>query len=171
MKTMIRVGLMAAVVGAILLSASGLYAGQDWNTPEGEAKKEAHFKKMTEELGLNPEQKTALDKDREEFAAKSKDLKNKMHAAKSNLKEELDKPTPDKGRVDSLIAELKNLAGQQIQYRVDKVMATKQILTPEQFSKMKSSMDKGKHDKRPHHGNKGDDGHGDKGDHDSHDVI
>lgn len=171
MKTMIKVSLMTAVVGAILFSVSGLYAGQDWNTPQGEAKREAHFKKMTEEIELTPQQKEALDKDRKEFTAKSKDLKDKMQAARASLKEELNKPTLDKGRVDNLIAELKNLAGQQIQYRVDKVMAMKQILTPEQFSKMKESMGKRKHDKGSGHGNKGECKPGDKGGHDSHDMI
>lgn len=164
MKTRIEKGLVAVAVAAMVFSTVGIYAEASGNAPQRTEKKEAHFKKMVEELQLTAEQQKQFTKEREEFAMKSKDLKEKMRSTRSSLKAELEKPALDKGRVNSLAAELKNLVGQQIQNRVDKVMAMKQILTPEQFSKMKCSMEGKRHDK---HGNKGK--HKDKGD--LHDVI
>ncbi|MBN2452805.1 MAG: periplasmic heavy metal sensor [Candidatus Omnitrophica bacterium] len=136
-------GFMAVVTAAaVIFSAAFVYAGEMRGVPQGAAKRDAHFKKMAEELKLTPEQKDALDKDRAEFMAKSKDLKEKIRAARVALKEELEKPVTDTARVNTLVADLKNLVGQQIQYRVDKVTAMKRVLTPEQFGKMKASMEK-----------------------------
>ena len=165
MKTTIRRSMAMAVAAAMVLSATGLYAGDNWNSKQGGADREARFKKMTEELQLTPQQKEALDKDRAEFGSKSKDLRDKMQAARTSLKQELDKPTLDNGRIDALATELKALSGQQIQNRIDKVMAMKRILTPEQFNKMKSSMESHKKDRQGKHGNKdsAEGGHGSQG--------
>ena len=171
MKKMIRRGLVLVVIAAMTLSAASIYAGDAGSAAQGDFKKDAHFKKMAEELQLTPQQKAALEKDREEFSAKSKALRDKMQITRKSLKEELDKAATDKARVESLVTELKNLYSQQIQYRVDKVMAMKQILTPEQFNKMKSSMESRKHDKDGKHGYK-DKGKGEgKGDHGPDDMI
>lgn len=168
MKTKMGRGLAAAVVAAMLFSQTGVYAYESGDPAQCEAKREAHFKKMTEELKLTLKQQEQFTRERKEFASKSKDLKAKMQSLRSSLKAELEKPALDKGQVDNLTAELKNLAGQQIQNRVDKIIAMKQILTPEQFSKMKCSMEKD-HGKRGKRG-KGDKyGHKDKGA--SHDMI
>lgn len=111
---------------------------------EHKKRMEEHFNKMASEIGLTAEQKAALDKDRAEFMANSKDLKAKMRAAKKSLKEELDKAATDQAKVAALVKELTDLSAQQIQYRVDKVMAMKRVLTPEQFAKMQDAMEKHK---------------------------
>ena len=144
--------LAVVIVTVMALSTAVIYAEDMGDTTQDMTKREAHYKKMTEDLKLTPQQKTALDKDREEFAAKSKDLKEKIRAARASLKEELDKPKADVARVNSLTADIKNMVGQQIQNRVDKVMTMKQILTPEQFSKMKDSMKHRKHGNYNKHG-------------------
>lgn len=174
MNTKIRKYFVLAMVAAMALSTAMVYAEDAAITPQkqGEVKSDAgcppmdeakmaehakkmeeRSKKMAEELGLAPEQKMALDKDRAEFSAKLKDLREKIKAARTNLKAELDKPVADAAKANSLATEVKNLVGQQIQYRVDKVMAMKQILTPEQFSKMKSSMEKHKKEFKGKHEN------------------
>jgi len=151
---MTKASFMAVVIMAMVFSATCLYAGGAWNATQGEGGKEAHFKKMVEELQLTPQQKEALDKDRAEFDAKSKDLRDKAHQARMDLKQELDKPTSDKSRIGALASELKALAGQQIDNRIDQVMALKKILTPEQFDKMKSSMERHMKDRPGKHGYK-----------------
>lgn len=164
MKTMLRVALIVAVAMAVAFSSTAVYAVGADNSQPMKAKMGERFKKMTEELNLAPEQKATLDKSHEEFATKVKELREKMRAARVSLKEELDKATTDMARVASLVAELKDLAGQQIQHRVDSVIAMKKVLTPEQFTKMKSSMEKHKKEFKEKYG-KGDwhgEGHGDK---------
>jgi len=159
MNTEIGRSLAAAVVAAMVFSQSGVYAGETVNTPQDAAKKEARFNKMSEELQLTPQQKEQLTKEREEFASRSKDLREKIQTARTGLKAELEKPAPDKAKVNSLVTEIKNMVGQQIQNRVDKVMAMKQILTPEQFNKMKAPMKERKQyrrDKHEKHGYKND---------------
>lgn len=152
-------GLAVAIIAAMLFSLSGAYAYEGGDTPKNEARRDAHFKKMTEELKLTSEQQEQLTKDREEFFSKSKDVREKMKAVRTDLKAELDKPSIDKARVDSLVAEMKNLVGTQIQIRVDKVIAMKKVLTPEQYQKMKESKKDWKNGKS----GKGDKRHG-KGD-------
>lgn len=132
--------LAVLVAGTMVFLQTFGYAGETGNAEQYTAQKEAHFKKMSEELQLTPGQKEQLAKEREEFASKSKDLREKIQTARTGLKAELEKPVPDKAKVNSLVAEIKGMVGQQIQNRVDKVMAMKQILTPEQFSKMSASM-------------------------------
>lgn len=159
MNTKIGRSLAAAVVAAMVFSQSGVYAGEALNTPQDAAKKEARFKKMSEELQLTPQQKEQLTKEKEEFASRSKDLREKIKTARTGLKMELEKPAPDKAKVNSLVTEIKDMVGQQIQNRVDKVMAMKQILTPEQFNKMNASMKEHKQhrrDKNEKHGDKND---------------
>lgn len=174
--------LALAVIAVMFFSAPAIYAEdastgtqvqaapQDGNKEGGECpqmdeakmaehkkRMEEHFNKMASEIGLTADQKAALDKDREEFMVKSKDLKTKMKAAKKSLKEELDKAATDEAKVAGIVKELTDLSAQQIQYRVDKVMAMKKVLTPEQFTKMQESMKKhkgemkGKRGMRPPH--------------------
>jgi len=152
MKTNIGRSMAMAVAFVMVLSQSCVFAGGEGNAAQCANDKEAHFKKMSDELKLTPQQREQLTKQREEFTAKSKDLRDKMQASRAGLKAELDKPAPDKAAVDNLVSEMKNMAGQQIQNKVDKVLAMKQILTPEQFTKMGESMKDRKHGK----GEKGD---------------
>jgi Spy/CpxP family protein refolding chaperone len=133
MKTKVGIGLAVVVVAAMVLSTTGAYAMGGWG---GKKDMEAHFKKMAEELKLTPEQKAQLDKQRGEFMAKTQALREKIKAMRTSLRQELDKPASDKTRIDSLVAELKDVVGEQIRIKVDSIIALKQVLTPEQFARM-----------------------------------
>jgi len=157
MKTNMKGVLAVAVVATMVFAAAGAYA-EGWGGQGGKGGKEGHFKKITEQLQLTPQQKAELDKQREAFMAKTKDLREKMRAVRTALKTELDKATPDKAQITGLIDQFKDLVGQQIQTRVDKVMAMKQVLTPEQYTKMTALREehkaewqkkKGEHGDRP----------------------
>lgn len=147
---------LAAVIAVTVFSQSGVYAGEIADAEQYAAKREARFKKMSEELRLTPQQKEQLTKEREEFISRSKDLREKVRSARAGLKAELERPAPDKAKVNSLTAEIKDLVGRQIQNRVDKVMSMKEILTPEQFNKMKATMKRYKQNKRGKHEKYGD---------------
>ena len=144
-----RIGRVLAIslVAVMLCSLSGAYAYEGSDTSKDESRSQAHFKKMTEELKLTPQQQEQITKDREQFAAKSKDLRGKMKTVREDLKTELDKPVPDVTRVNGLVAQMKDLVGAQIQSKVDKIMVMKRVLTPEQFKKMGESMKNWKHGK------------------------
>lgn len=163
MKTNISRYLAAVVVAAMVFSQAGAYAGDTENTGKDAGDKETYIKRMSEDLQLTPQQEEALTRDREEFTSRSKGLKESIRSARTGLKEELEKPAPDKVKVDSLVAEIKDMIGRQLQNRVDKVMAMKKVLTPEQLNKMKESMKAHKDKKRGKHNKP--DKCGDKDDH------
>ena len=140
MKMHMRKGLTVAVAVLMVVAATNAWAGEGWKGEKSEEERAAHFEKMTKELGLTADQKAALTKQRESYGASTKALREKMKATRTQLKEELDKPTPDKAKINAIIAQKKELVGQQMQLKVDKVLAMKQILTPEQYAKMKTKM-------------------------------
>ena len=141
MKTCMGKGLAIAVAVVMVVAASSAWAGEGWKDGKSDAEKTARFEKMTKELGLTADQKAALTKQREAYGASAKALREKMKASREQLKTELDKPAPDKAKIDAIIAQTKDLVGQQMQAKVDKVLAMKTVLTPEQYAKMKAKMD------------------------------
>jgi len=131
--------IMAVVaVAAMVVLASNAYAGEGWGSNKGENGMKKNFDKMAQELNLTAEQRAALDKERETTIPKIKALRDKIRASREQLKTELDKARPDKAKLALLVEEMKNLTGEQIQMKIDKILAMKTILTPEQSAKMKS---------------------------------
>jgi len=147
MKKRMKKQVVMAVVAALVLWAVGAWAGEGMRCGKDDPARFEHAQKMDkiiDELGLSSVQKDEIKKQRADFAAKSKELREKIRSTRSELKNELDKPTADKARLDGLTGDLKTLVGQQIQNRVDSVIAMKQVLTPEQFGKMKNLVEKRK---------------------------
>ncbi|MBN1526583.1 MAG: periplasmic heavy metal sensor [Candidatus Omnitrophica bacterium] len=147
MRTIMNKAVAIAVVMALILSA-GPVCAYEGRGPEGMGKERydrgGKFEKISENLGLSAEQKEQLKKDREATLAKTKELKEKIQAARKDLKAELEKPAPDMARVNGTVTQLKDLMGQQIQARVDKVISLRKILTPEQFKKMQDLIEEKK---------------------------
>jgi len=140
MKKKIVMTISLAVV-AVFLATASLYA-EHYSKDKGEK-----FEKLTKELGLNPEQKTQLDSQREAFKAKNEAVWKKLKAKKEELRNELEEPSVDRGKINATIEDIKSLTGEKLNNRVDKILAMKSTLTPEQFSKLQEKMRK-KHGKR-----------------------
>ena len=155
MKMKLRYMPAIALAAMMVFSAAGAMAGGMPGKGCNGGSKEARFEKMAEELGLTAEQKAKLGAHKESFMPRAKALKEKIRAAREALKNELDKPVPDNASIASLVAELKGLAGEQIQLRVDKVLEMKKVLTREQYAKMKDMMEKGKEEFRSRRENGG----------------
>jgi len=147
MKKKILRAVSLAVI-AVFLFGSSLYAEHGCKPGEGK------FDKLTEELGLSPEQKTQLDAQREAFKSKNEAAWEKLKAKKEELRAELEKPTVDRAKVSAIIEDMKNLEGEKLNNRVDKILAMKSILTPEQFTKLQDKMQKKRKEfkKRMKHG-------------------
>jgi len=140
MKKKIVMTISLAVV-AVFLATASLYA-EHYSKDKGEK-----FEKLTKELGLNPEQKTQIDSQREAFKAKNEAVWKKLKAKKEELRNELEEPSVDRGKINATIEDIKSLTGEKLNNRVDKILAMKSTLTPEQFSKLQEKMRK-KHGKR-----------------------
>ena len=159
MKTKMMKVMATVIAAAMVFSVSFAYAGEGWGSQKSEADMKKHFNKMAEDLKLTAEQKAALEKQREETGPKMKALKEKQRASREQLRAELDKATPDKAALAAIVEDLKNLTGEQMQMKIDKVLAMKKVLTPEQSAKMKGIME----EKKEFKGKQGD--KGDKGNH------
>lgn len=155
MKAKMMKVMAMAVVAAMVFSVASAYAGEGWGGKKSETDMKKHFDKMAEELKLTPEQKATLEKQREATGPKMKALREKQRAAHEQLRAELDKATPDKAKLTALVDEMKSLAGEQIQMRIDKVIEMKKVLTPEQSAKMKSIMEEKKKEFEAKRGDKG----------------
>jgi Spy/CpxP family protein refolding chaperone len=117
--------------------------------------KDKHFEEMSKGLGLSNEQKDALLKHREATKPKMEELREKSHAARQALMAEIDKTTPDKERISSIVAQMEELAGEKVQAMVDRMLFMKQVLTPEQSAKMREIMEKKKEEFKGRRGGRG----------------
>jgi Spy/CpxP family protein refolding chaperone len=96
---------------------------------------------ITKTLNLSPAQKEQLKQQRATDARAWKELWEKLAAKRLELKAELEKPAVDQAKISAIIADTKTLMGEQLQLRVERILAMKKILTPEQFKKLQEGFD------------------------------
>jgi len=128
---------------AMFLSSSTLYAG--WGSKGKCAEKcdkRSGYGKLTKDLGLTKEQEGTLESQRKEFRDKNKELRERMMEKSKELKEELDKPAVDNAKVNRITEDIKNITGEKITNRVNKITAMKKVLTPEQYQKLQQKMER-----------------------------
>jgi len=124
-------------VVAILFLGSAAYAQPFGDAQEGAAGyKQGRMKNHIKDLELTPEQQEQLKAQRIEQMKKGKELRNKLRAKRKALREELEKEDVDKSKIYGLVAEIKTILGNQVEQRVEGILSTKEILTPEQFEKL-----------------------------------
>ncbi len=104
------------------------------------------MERLTAELGLTDEQKSEMQKLREESWEGKRELYSQLKAARKELREELKKPSSDRGKINDIVARMKDLQGEMIDNRVDHFLETKEVLTDEQFRKFQGLL-KEKRDK------------------------
>ena len=137
MKTIFGKCFVVLAVSLMVLSrVPGADAADTKNTPKNTAQQGAGIGRLAEALKLTPEQTDKLSKNREDVSLRAKDLREKLLTAQNELKAEFDKPGFNKAKIDSLTADIKSLVGRQIQNRIDGLIVMKQILSPEQFTKI-----------------------------------
>jgi Spy/CpxP family protein refolding chaperone len=126
------VGGVAAAMMFVFTSVAGA------QLPEGDQAKmgkkwEARFGEIIKELDLTKEQQQAITQQREREKAQSQELRQKMKSVRDEITRELDKEATDTAKVNSLVAQLKELTGNRIEGQIQGIMALKKILTPAQF--------------------------------------
>lgn len=121
----------------------------------GHGRKNRDPEEFFKDLNLTAEQKEKLkaqrEADKENFKAVGEQLKVKMQA----LHEEIAKPGTTRESVNGLIGEINALKAQMFSQRIDGIFTTKQVLTPEQFTKMEEKHKKWMEKKHRGWGNKG----------------
>lgn len=120
----------------LVFSASVAYAQPLRYVPERAIKhREEMMDNLIKELYLTPEQQEPIKKQRSEHRKKNRELKDEVSAKRLELKQELEKQTTNKKRIDSIVAERKIFMGNQLKQRVEGILSIREILIPEQFNK------------------------------------
>lgn len=152
-----RVRFIVAVsaIGALLATAG---QAQAWPFGRGGRNRggagEQAFDKFLE-LNLTPEQTELIRKQREENRRMMRELHQAIRSKHRELRDELDRETTDKKKVETIIADLKNLEAMRIDQRVKAITQVKEALTPEQFRKLQSLRDERQRGRRGRRGGKG----------------
>jgi len=157
MKTKLRKVFVYTVVITMLFLSSAAYAERprgDFKEKEGH--KEKMFEGLVEELGITPEQQAEIKKERSDHKAASKELRKQLRTKHQELRGELEKDTTDKGKINTLVAEIKTLTGTKLEQRVKSVLFMKETLTPEQFAKLREKKEKHKREMMKRRGHKRD---------------
>ena len=124
---------LASIVSLALITP----AFAEWNSQNTEMQhKHAGNQDFMKKLNLSPEQKSQITKQQDMNKEKENELRDKMHAKRLELKQELEKSEVDTNKVNAIIVDIKTLTGEQLDLRVNSILAMKQILTPEQFKKL-----------------------------------
>lgn len=117
--------------------------------PEGARQKmgkgrEDQFNEVIKELNLTPKQQQAITQQRTTEKAQSQEMRQKIKVVRDQITLELNKQTTDTGKVNALVAQLKELTGQRIDHQIKGILALKKILTPEQFKALNEKTDRGR---------------------------
>ena len=137
MNALTRVLRYSAAAVIIAMCATAAQA----QLPESEHKKmgkkwEEKFNKVIKDLKLSPEQQKAITEQRAQDKANFQALREKTRALRDEIGKELDKADTDPAKVASLMAQMKDIAGERIEQQIKGILAMKKILTAEQFKKL-----------------------------------
>ena len=155
MRTGKRILMFSMLVLACLLTASPFAAAQPADT--GAPSDEKGFmgkEKMEKELGLSVEQREKMKALREEFSGKQRDLGDQVKAKRDALRAELDGEDPDRVKVTALVGDVSDLQKQMMINRMDNVFKVREILTPEQFKKLREARAKRMEERKEGRGDK-----------------
>jgi Spy/CpxP family protein refolding chaperone len=100
------------------------------------------FNEIIKELNITPAQQQAISQERAQEKAKALELRQQLKSVREEITRELDQEATDTSKVNSLVAQMKELTGNRIEQQVQGIMSLKKILTPAQF---KALSEKSKH--------------------------
>lgn len=118
------------IIAALLVLVAPAWA--QGPPPEGGPEGGPQHKKR---LGLTDEQMEKLDAIRLETDKLNIKIRAEVEITERELQHELKQDEIDKAKVDKLVAKLADLHGQMLRTRIDSLLKTKEILTPEQYKK------------------------------------
>lgn len=140
-------------LGVVLLLCSGAVYAADAVKTEAPATmpaqhgREKMMNDMDDKLGLTADQRTKMKTLRDEMRAKQESLREQVKEKRGALRQELDSTNPDRNKANALVNEITSIETQLAQNHVDQVFKVREILTPEQFQRMREfhEKNKGKH--------------------------
>jgi len=137
MKRMLGVFVGCALCVLPLVANAGQNVVAASSTSTEKDKILAEEQKIEKALGVTPEQRQKMKELRQASQAKQKALADELKAKKSALREELEGPKPNRSKISGLVADVKALQGKMLDDRVEQIFQMREILTPEQYKKLK----------------------------------
>lgn len=132
-------GMAYSAVLSLVLLTSIAFAEPIVQGPAGEeGREELAVSDIARELGLTTEQKEQFKEQRYQAKVRMVDTRSKIMLKKLELRHELEKKEVDRKALGGIVEELKKLHGIMLEQRVDSILKTREILTPEQFEKLQS---------------------------------
>ncbi len=136
-----NINLKRKIVVAAMIALGSLVLTVPLFAESNDSSMEMHHKRKGDKdimkmLNLSPAQKEQVQNQRSANKQKWSELKEKTRSKRLELKQELEKPEIDKNKINAITADIKTLMGEQIDLRIDDILAMKRILTPEQFKKL-----------------------------------
>lgn len=127
-------GLMAAGPAAY-----AMFEGNSSGGGKGDKQgKGAKFEEMMKDLNLTAEQKEKLKAQREAKKESSKAAREQMKLKMEALHAAIAKPGTTRADVTGLVSEVNALKAQMFEQKIEGLFSMKEILTPEQFTKMQA---------------------------------
>lgn len=150
-----RIGIaVMMLVAALALSSPAAYADSchygDKGAKEYSDNKETRHDKFFKDLNLTADQKKMLDENKAKHKEAVKAIFDKIKGERDLMRQELQKPELDMGKINQINEEIKKLEAQKLDSMLQHVLEVRKILTPEQFKKFTEKMEKhqGKFGKR-----------------------
>lgn len=103
---------------------------------ESKAQLEEVKTRVIAHLGLSPQQKDALENNKKDHRERQRTLLKKLRDAMKAMRDELQKPTIDRQRIDALHAEMKGTTNALSDLRLEGILKIREILTPDQHKTM-----------------------------------
>lgn len=142
-------------VSGLVLAASLAYAdsGNKGNiySRGGQCEQCEKKHKWGNTLGLTDDQKKQLKENWQKQREAVQPLFEQMKDNRQALKRELLQANPDMNKIATLQNQLKSIEGQMTDSRLDSLLETKKVLTPEQFSKFLETKERHKRHKGGRH--------------------
>lgn len=96
-------------------------------------------RELIEKLGLTPDQKKSLRKNRAAYRKRIAELDGQLKVKKVELESEMEKPDYDEAKLDKIADEIGDLQGAKIKEKIkSELTVEKKILTPQQVEQLKS---------------------------------
>ena len=130
---------IVAVLTVVGLMAAGPFAYAQYGEggpKDGKGYKRGGGQEFFKELHLTPEQKEKLKAQRESERESNEAVREQLKAKMKELHEAIAKPETTRESVNGLVGEVSALKAKMFSQRTDGIFAMKEVLTPEQFSKM-----------------------------------
>ena len=148
---------MVLIVAAFILSAPVVYANDGAACAKDEKgwtkEKDARQQELYKDLNLTDAQKKSLEENKAKHKDQMKALFTEMKEKRLLIQKELKKETLDMEKINQLNNDLKKLQAQMLDYRLERILEVRKILTPEQFKKFTAKIEeRGGHFKEKHKG-------------------